>query len=354
MFNPDAPYDSLNFRRKEDYHDYCLSGLGFHDYEISLPGGLGIYQVDMVLSRITLQYSLVKNFDDLPIPFKCIATDIRKGEFVILEGGSLQKALRATMSLPGVFAPVEYNGKLLVDGGVLNNLPVKEVKKMGADVVIAVNTTSPTQKHISEDIGSVISQTLDTVTSSNVKPSAAAADIVVEPELTELGLYKWDEVRRYMELGYQAAEKEKERLLKYSLAESAWRQYLQSRQNRSRTNIPAPCNIEILGASASNKAIIQKRLRSYTGKPIDTVRLEKDLTVLMGSGLYDSLSYEFEPSDAGPVLAVMVQEKNYGPPFINFNIQSAFDQDDSKINAATRITLLNSAGLGSEIRMVLG
>ncbi len=354
VFNPTAPFDSLNFRRKEDYRDYPMSGLGFRDHKISLPNGLSIYQIDMLLSRITLQYSLIKNFGDLPIPFRCIATDIRRGESVALKSGSLVKALRATMSIPAAFAPVEYNGRLLVDGGILNNLPVGEVKAMGADVVIAVNILSPPQNHLSENIGTVISQTLDTVTGSNVKPSAAMANMVLEPELTELGLYKWDAVKRYVELGYQAADRQRDVLLKYSLDESSWRQYLQTRKNRFHTDLTVPHAIEIVGASTMNESAMQKHLRSYIGKPIHTGFLEKDLTEIMGSGLYESLSYEFEADEDGPVLVVTVQEKTYGPPFILSNIQVAFDQDQSKFFVGLRMSHMNVAGPGSEVRADFG
>jgi NTE family protein len=354
FFNPQVPYDSLDFRRKEDSQENLLwGGIGFHNHTISLARGLSIYQVDLVLSRVTLQYSMVKNFDELPIPFRCMATDIRKCKPVALDSGSLEKALRATMSIPAVFPPVEYNGQLLVDGGILNNLPVEEVKKMGADVVIAVNITAPTQTQ-NEDIGSVLSRTLDTVTTSNVTPSASLANILLEPSLAELGLLKFDAVERYVELGYQAAEKQKDILRKYSLEGAAWQQYLRVRKKRCLTDIPVPSDIEVSGVTAINAAAIKKCLQPYIGKPVNKELLEKDLTALMGSGLYDSLSYEFVLRDGKPVLAVTAQEKTNGPPFISFHAQSFFNQDNTRMNLSTRMTSLNDTGPGSEVRFDLG
>jgi NTE family protein len=354
FFNPQVPYDSLDFRRKEDSQAYPLwGGIGYHNHTISLPRGLGIYQVDMVLSRVTLQYSMVKNFDELPIPFRCMATDIQKSKSVTLDSGSLEKALRATMSIPAVFPPVEYNGQLLVDGGVLNNLPVEAVKKMGADVVIAVNITAPTQIQ-NEDIGSVISRTLNTVTTSNVMTSALSANIVLEPSLAELGLLKWNVVERYMELGYQAAEKQKDILRKYSLDGPAWEQYLQARHKRCLTNTLIPYDIEVSGATAYNQAAIKNKLQPYIGKPVNTDLLEKDLTALMGSGLYDSLSYGFVFNSGKPVLTITAQERTNGPPFISLHVQSFFDHDNTKLNFSSRMTSLNDTGPGSEIRFDLG
>jgi NTE family protein len=349
-----VPYDALDFRRKEDSQDYPVwGGIGYHNHTVSLPRGLSIYQVDMVLSRVTLQYSMVKNFDELPIPFRCMATNIRKNKSVALDSGSLEKALRATMSIPAVFPPVEYNGQLLVDGGVLNNLPVEAVKKMGADVVIAVNITAPTQTQ-NEDIGSVISRTIDTVTTSNAMTSALSANIVLEPSLAELGLLKWDAVERYMELGYQAAEKQKDILRKYSLDGPAWEQYLQARQKRCLTNTLTPSDIEVSGTTAYNEAVIKNKLQSYIGKPVHTDLLETDLTALMGSGLYDSLSYGFVLNNGKPVLAITAQERTNGPPFVSLHAQSFFDHYSTKMDFSARMTSLNDTGPGSEIRFDLG
>ena len=350
MFNPVPPYDSMDFRRKEDERDYPLLGLGLRDGKLTLPSGLNIYKVDMILSRITLPYSLVTNFDNLPIPFKCIATDIRNGESIVLENGSLEKALRATMSIPGVFHPVEYNGRLLVDGGILNNVPVEVVKKMGADVIIAVNIASPLPNNQSENIGTVISRTLDTVTGQNVKKSIIHADILVEPPITDLGLYQWGAAERYIEIGYQTTEKQRTVLQKYALDEPSWQQYFQERRKRSCKSAPIPQGILIKNTSDTNKIDIQNRFQKYVGKPVEPSLLEKDLTALMGSGLYEGLSYEFAIEGQQPVLVIYVQEKTYGPPFIRSNLQMTFGSNESKNIIGVRIASMNIAGPHSELR----
>jgi NTE family protein len=353
LFNPLPPYDSLDFRRKEDEQEYPISGLGLRDGKLAIPSGLNIYKVDMILSRIALPYSLVTDFGSLPIPFKCIATDIRNGESIELENGSLEKALRATMSIPGVFHPVEYNGRLLVDGGILNNVPVDVVKRMGADVVIAVNIASPLPKNQPENIGTIISRTLDTVTGDNVKKSICHADILIEPSITELGLYQWGAAERYIELGYQATERQKAALLKYALDEASWQQYLQERKGRFLKSAPIPQRIVIQTNSDINKTYIQNRFQKYVGEPIDTSLLEKDLTALMGSGLYEGLSYEFAILDQQPVLMIYVQEKTYGPPFIRSNLQMTFGSNESKNLIGVRMISTNVTGPNSELRLDL-
>ena len=105
----------------------------------ALPAGLNPAQsLVLLLSRETAAYADVQNFDDLPIPFRCVATDLLSGEAFVLDRGYLTKALRATMAIPGVFTPVEWEGRVLSDGGLVNNLPTDVVKAMGAEVIIGV------------------------------------------------------------------------------------------------------------------------------------------------------------------------------------------------------------------------
>jgi NTE family protein len=353
FFNPVLPYDQIDFRRKEDRQNYPLFELGLQDGKLRLPNGMSMYQVDMVLSRVTLKYSLIKNFDELPIPFKCTATDIRNSQPVVLENGSLKKALRATMAIPGVFSPVEHDNQLLIDGGFLNNIPVETVKQMGADVVIAVNIAAPTQNHQTESIDMILLKSIDTVFAHNVKRSTELADIVLEPSLAEMGLLKWNAYDRYIELGYQAANKQAVALRKYSVDESAWRQYLRERRQRCRIDTPVPQGVVVVNTTKTNESAIERRLQTYIGKPVNTGLLEKDLTSILGSGLYESLSYEFAFKSNQPVLLIIAKEKTYGPPFISFAINSLYN-DNSAITTAARITSFNVAGPNSELRLDLG
>src|SRR6476661_481552 len=140
MFLSDSPYKYKTIRRKQDKRlfpsqlEFGLRG------GLKVPGGLNPgQQVSLMLDQIALPYYDLKSFDDLPTPYRCLATDLRKGEAVILGRPPLARAMRATMAIPGVFTPVNWDDWLLVDGGALNNIPVDVVKQMGADIVIAVN-----------------------------------------------------------------------------------------------------------------------------------------------------------------------------------------------------------------------
>jgi len=135
-----TPYQDLSYRRKEDARDYpTYFQLGLKR-GISLPSALNAgHQIGLLIDRETLSYAGVKSFDDLPIPYRCVATDLVSGKEVVFKEGSLSLAMRASMSIPGVFKPVRDGDQVLVDGGLVANLPTEVVRQMGADIVIAVH-----------------------------------------------------------------------------------------------------------------------------------------------------------------------------------------------------------------------
>lgn len=353
FFNPTPPYDDMDFRRKEDQRDYpMMLEFGWRE-GLRLPSGLPVYRVSLLLSRLALPYSLTRDFDKLPIPFRCVAVDLHRSDTVVLGSGSLAEAMRATMAIPGVFTPVQRNGQLLVDGGILNNVPVNVAQQMGSDTVVAVNLSPPLPERSVETIDSVLVGTIATVTEANSRPGRAAANIVLSPNLAGLGLTSWTECDRYIAAGYQAAAAQAERFRAYALNEEAWRDYLQRRADRRQPQRFIPTAVTVTGGTPAHQALIRKQLQDYIGEPLDTLRLEKDLTRIIGSGLYDSLRYEYELQNGAPVLAIRVFEKSYGPPFIDPSLPiyvDGFKAGHISINPAIRITSFDVAGEDSELR----
>lgn len=356
LFDPNPPYHMLDFRRKEDLRHFQVFEIGYRNHKVRLPSGLGVYRVDLILSRIASRYPTSLAFDQLPTPFKCVATDIQNYQPVVFDNGSLKDALRATMAIPWVFSPVILNGRILVDGGVLNNVPVEIVKDMGSDIVIAVNIASPNKQLETVSLDTILGKTIDTVVANNANQSLSKAQIVIAPSFEGLGLLQWNAVARYIELGYQAANQAGEELRKYALSPEEWEEYLQRRQARRITTDPVPTDLRVDGASPLNASAIQTTLAPFIGKPFNPDALEEQLTRIMGSGLYESLSYEFTDENGQTVLWVKVREKTYGPPFIRFGVDSQmaiFHSADYRFNLGSRITWLNPAGPGSELRLDL-
>src|SRR6266571_1743800 len=162
------PYKALSFRRKEDLREYPNSLEFGLKHGVHLPSGFNSGQeIGFILDRITLPYSSIQNFDQLPIPFNCVAVDLVAGQQEVFNRGSLALALRSTMSIPGFFTPVRADDKIYVDGGLLNNLPVDVARKMGAETVIAVHLDqAKLESKASLSSFTVLSWSLDAVTSA--------------------------------------------------------------------------------------------------------------------------------------------------------------------------------------------
>ena len=144
LLRPQTAAEDLSYRRKQDRLNIpaalTLTGKGT---DLKLPNALNTgHAIGLLIDRLTLRYASATNFNDLPIPFQAVGTDMLTGEAVTLKSGSLSRSLRATMSIPGIFGPVDVDGKYLADGGLVNNIPTDVAKAMGADIVIVVNIES--------------------------------------------------------------------------------------------------------------------------------------------------------------------------------------------------------------------
>jgi NTE family protein len=152
-----------------------------------------------------LPYYDIASFDELPIPYRCVATDFLAAKPIVLKDGSLASAMRATMSIPGVFPPVERDGKVLVDGGLLNNIPTDVIREFHPDVVIAVDvgTKLGDLQTIASIVG-ILQQSLTVMTIDNDRRNLRLADIVIAPELGEMSLLDYSAIDKTADIGFQA------------------------------------------------------------------------------------------------------------------------------------------------------
>jgi NTE family protein len=353
IFNSNPPYNALEYRRKEDQQDFPAEiTLGTRDW-LLLPNGLSIYQVYYLLSRIALPYSTVNSFDELSIPYRCVATDLRHSQAKVLRDGSLAEAMRATMSIPVFFAPVERDGCLLVDGGLLNNVPADVVKQMGADIVIAIDCNESNAAKDLRRLDTFLFGLFNAVVVDNTREALKSADLIIRPQADEISHLDWKKAADFIAAGYQAAVSHGAELQKWSLDEVAWQDYLNRRATRKRREPLIPGAVEVRGTNQVNRKRILKLLQPLVGRPIQTEALEKILTEIMGSGFFDSIRYEMMMQDGRPTLLVTVTEKPQGPPFISFALQGNTGGDRTEINLRSRITAFNVWGDASELRLDL-
>jgi NTE family protein len=352
-----TPFEDLVFRRKEDERDYPNSmEFGLRE-GIRFPEGFNSgHQVGLILDRVSLPYSEVKSFDELPIPFACVGTDLVSRKDYVFREGSLSQALRSTMSLPGIFSPVRTEGHIFADGGLLNNLPVDVAKSMGADLVIAVHLqVKPLdpQEHLSSF--GVLGTSISVVVAANEIRSMQKADILITVPLAEYASTDYEKGAAIIEKGYQAATTKAAILSGFGVDEGTWQAYLKERNSRLRS-VPIPQFVEVTDTKPQLAAEIQKKLSSNVNQPVDPEKLGDQLTEFTGVGRFTSLGYRMIEKNGQQGLLVVAQEKPYGPPIV----RPLLILDSSNIHVGfkfgARVTFFDVGRFGTEWRndVVLG
>jgi NTE family protein len=351
---PEPGYTQLSYRRKQDRRDFLINAPLGLKHGLNGPNGFNSGQgVGLLLDRIAFAESGAASFDDLPIPFRCVATDMLSGEGVVLRDGPLAQAVRASMAIPGVFTPVELDGRVLADGGMVQNVPVETVLAMGADAVIAVELRLPPGdvKELGTLTG-VLTRAVDVMITQNEHHSLALAKATVTIAMNGFAATDYSRVRELVELGRRSAESQSAALLPYSLQDPAeWQQYLAVRAARRHRPPDKVDSLEVAGADPDTNARIQHRLSKALQNSLDLSKLDTQLTRISGEGQFDRLGYEGFTQNGIPALRITTHEKSYGPPFVDLAVNvdgsgvAAFD-----FSAGARVTFMDIAHHGGEWR----
>ncbi|MBI5283187.1 MAG: patatin-like phospholipase family protein [Candidatus Solibacter usitatus] len=350
---PTAPYADLAFRRKEDAREYPSAFEFGLKKGISLPSGLSAGQgVGLVLSRFAAPYDGIGEFDNLPTPYRAVATDLVSGEEMVFHDGPLFDALRASMSLPALFAPVRRGKMVLVDGGAVNNIPVDVVRAMGADIVIAVALQRPPDPTRLNSLLGVAARTITVMIEANERRSLGRADLVVMPDLQGMDAIAYNKWREFQDRGYQAAAAKAKMLEQFSLSEAEYEAYQARRLARVRPGTVRPRFVEIEGNMAPRKkSALTASLAADPSKPIDRGKIEEELNKLTGMGRYDTATYTFIRRGGQEGLKVLAHEKENGPPFLKVAILlDASPQEGFRFGIGGRFTFLDFGGPASELR----
>jgi len=348
-----TPYRNLTFRRREDLRAYPNSFLIGLRHGVRLPPGLNAgQQITLLMDRETMAYSEIGSFDELPIPFRCVATELVSGQPHVFADGPLAEALRATMSIPGFFTPIRVGEHVYTDGGIVNNLPTDVVRQMGADIVIAVHLR---QRELeAEDITSmfqILGRTLDLPISANEARGLAGADVVVSVDVRKLGAMDYASGDVFIAKGREAATEAQPALQPYALADAAWVEHEQSRESRRRRIAPQPQFVRVEGTDPRACRHLEEFLAPFVGKPMDGKRLDRDLTRLTGIGKFSRVGYRVVRENGREGLLVTVEENGYAPPML----QPGFELDGSDVGSVgftvgARLTMMDLGGYRSEWR----
>ncbi len=363
LFRDNPPRQRLSNRRKQDERTNIMASIGLRDGHFVLPeGAISGQRLDSFVHQFVARADSIDNFDHLPIPFRAVATDLVTGKPVIFEHGSLATAMRASMSIPGVIAPLKANNRLLVDGGLVRNLPVAVARAMGVDVIIAVNLGTPLLKRSELTSAlAVTAQMIAILTEQNVQRSLNRLhprDILIQPRLGDISAIDFDRGQQAIERGEAAALAQRSRLRRLSLSPAAYARWRERFRAGGGTSQPLLAKIRIVGTHYTNPRVLRSYLQTRVGQPLDRRRLRADIQRLYGRGDFDRVTYRLsKDSQGGDDLTIQVNEKSWGPDYLRFGV--GFDTDlhgnsDYGLVTSYLRTWVNPLGAAWQTDLLLG
>ena len=354
VFNLKIDRKQLSYREKQNQRRFFQIEIGLNNNNIPTvpPGVVGGQNLFLELKRLTRGID-TDDFDKLPIPFKAVAVDVNTAETYWLEKGDLALALRASMAVPLAFAPVEIDGRLLVDGGVLNNLPVDVVTAMGADIVIAINISAPLNEiQSSASFLAVASQSLDVALIQNTRRALENADIVITPDLQGYGFTDFSQGTEMIKKGYEAVIEKSALFAGIQISPTAYAHYRQQLANKT-PKVPEyyiPDTIKFTGHQRTNTATLQGQLNELKGKELSIGDIEQEIKQLMSLNDFEQITYNIVKEKSGQTgLIFNVREKSWGPSYfrLGLNARTRFD-DKAEFTALLRHEKLNINRFGAE------
>jgi len=352
VLNDEPPRREKSIRRKEDDRlNFVTPELGVKDGALELPSG--------VVSGVGLETFLRKavnikgfvDFDRLPVPYRAVATNLENGEMVVLRSGEVARAMRASLAIPGVIAPAQVAGNLLVDGMVVRNLPVDIGRQLCGDVVIAVNVGTPLMKRGQlQSLISVGQQMLSILTEQNVKESLAKLtdkDVLITVDLEGFTVSDFDRMPAISLAGEKSARSFEKELARFSLPPKEYAA-LRTRQITTPVADTRPIDeIRVEGLHRVNPETVVGAMETRKGDVPDVTRLSRDMQRIYGSGDFEHVDYRLIDEKGKHVLTVDALEKAWGPNYLRFGLTLSSDFTSSSyfnLLGSYRATWLNSLG----------
>jgi NTE family protein len=341
-------------RRKDDFTSLWDIELGYRDGTVQLPAGTTSgYKFELFLrDMITISGGVaIADFDELPVPFRAVATNLETGAMRVFERGDLARVMRASMSVPGAFAPVQIDGQLYVDGGLVRNLPVDVARAACADVVIAVNLGTPLGKRDQlTSVFAVALQSVNLMTELNVSQSLTSlkeTDVLITPDLTGISSADFARFAEAIQKGGEGARQESDRLRALQLPEPEYAAWLAGRESRRVAPVPIAEIRVATDTTRVNPEVIESELSTKAGDAFASETLDSDLKRLFGRGDFDQVDYSLVDEDGKRAVLINASEKSWGPNYIKFGLGLYTDfQNGQRFNllGSYRRTWLNRLG----------
>ncbi len=357
--------EDLTFRRKQQKDRFNIPfEVGFRSGRLQIASGLLQGQTMSELYRGSVgAIPNLDDFDDLPIPFRAVATDLVTSNAVVLDRGDLVRVMQASATVPGALTPTEIDERLLVDGGLSNNLPITLVREMGADIVIAVDISATlfAREDLQNSV-TVLRQITAFLTNRSVvdeRTRLEPADIYIRPEINQLSTTDFSVLPRAFEAGTAAAALQSEALAELSLSDEDYQNYLDNKAALTKTlretALADVSSIRLLNDSSISDTYIRETLGLESGRPISNDQLIAGLEQIYTLGFFERVNAEFLDGASGRTLFVEVKEKSWGPNYIDAGIGW---EDDFSLNSILTADLALTMGdltrNGGEVRTELG
>lgn len=356
--------DLLSLRRKQQQDSFQLqTDLGVSDGQVKLPEGLFQGQgMAALLREASGNLPSLKSFDELPIPYRAMATDLETITPVVLDHGNLALAMQASMSIPAALKPVEIDGRLLGDGGIVNNMPVDLALAMGADCVIAVDISDSLRGR--EKLNSaldMVNQLVIHLTGEGTQRQIALMrpkDVLIRPKVADFNVAAFDQMAAIVPLGERAALAQLPRLDELRLSDADWRAYQLAKLSRRAQYTRQPGvyvdKIQLINHSRLSDAVLTNLLQVTPGQLQTNAELEAGVDRINALGTFERVTYRLEQQQDENVLVVEAQEKRWGPGYIDFSLGVEEDYSSrSQYSLGLSYTLTNLNDLGAEWRSEL-
>jgi NTE family protein len=363
LFDDSLERPERSLRRKLDDRDALATvGVGFRGGGVKLtPGLLQGERILALFERSTEKVSSIRDFDLLPIPYRAVATDLNTGEAVVLDHGSLGMAMRASMSLPGIFQPVEVEGRVLLDGGLVNQVPVDVVRAMGADIVIAVDVGTPLAKlDRNASLLQVISQISGMMTTGNTRRQSetlTGRDVLIVPDLGDsVATGDFTKAREALAIGAQAAEQARERLAPLAVDAGEYAASI-ARRPKAATEPPIIEFVRLENETDYADEVVMAYVSIPTGVPLDPLKAEEGLLRAYGLGTLSSITYEIVQEGGRSGVLLRARPKPQGPNYLQLGFTASSDFDgshESNVRAAILFSPLTPNGAEARIIATLG
>jgi NTE family protein len=355
-FRGSAPFSDLRFRRKEDKRAFP------NRFELGLKHGVqgpsGVtsgFGLTLLLDRLFVRIPANQSFDKLPTPFRCIATDLVSGNRIEIVDGPLGEALRASSAIPGFFEPVRKGEQVLVDGGIVDNLPVDSARSMGADVVIAsVLPVASLKADQIQGLG-VVGRAVSVAIVQNERQSEKKADLVIRPAVGDFSIADYGEYVELIGNGIEAANAQKDFLLRYALNDADWAEFVKARESRRHRNRPSFQRVEVSGGARLPQQSVEREMNKLIGAgggQTDSEQIDRVLFQEYGTGRYTTAGYDTRvDADGKETLEVKLAGKLHGPPFVFVNLEVSGDaagRTQQSVNS--RLVFLDVGGQNAELR----